>query len=338
MSVINSSLFPESKNRILPYSFNYNQLSVIPRLSSIAPEDVKLQTRITTNITSSFPFLASPMDTVIGETLAIKIIEQNGVPIFHSFLGEALYTIIENIQKRFSDKGSHLGLLISPDLSNLDIVAPLFGQGISVVALDTLHQKPHLHLQAISELKNRFPDLEIISGNIVYGEDCQALAEAGVNAIRVGMTSASINQGRVLVGCGRQQAVAVWHCAEIAKALNIPIIADGGIKTISDAVIAFALGADTVMMGQMFARLSESAAPKTVNHAGQPVKIYRGMSQTGKISRDLIAEGNTKELTIEGSFDEVIVQWFTVLQLAISRAGFTSLDDFKNNALLELVN
>ena len=98
------------------------------------------------------------------------------------------------------------------------------------MALDTLHHSPHLHLAAVSGLKDRFPHLKIISGNIVHGDDCQALHEAGVDAVRVGMTSASINQGRALVGCGRKQAAAVKDCAEAASALDLPLIADGGIR------------------------------------------------------------------------------------------------------------
>lgn len=338
MNRLNSKLSLATKKRILADAFDYHQLSVIPRLSTISPHDVALTTRLTKNISCTFPFIASPMDSVIGEALALKIIEQNGVPIFHPFLGEKLYPLIETIRSRFPAEPLHIGLLISPDLTDLDAISSLLGNVISFVALDTLHQSPHLHLSAVAELKSRFPTLEIISGNVVFGEDCHILAEAGVDAFRVGMTSASINQGRTLVGCGRRQAVAVWDCAQVARELNLPLIADGGLKSISEAVIAFALGADTVMMGQMFAKIAESAAPTTINKTGQQLKLYCGMSQKGKISHELIAEGSTKELVVAGPFDKVVAEWLTILRLAISRAGFASLSDFRQNALLELSN
>lgn len=328
------------RSRILPpplCGFDYSQLSIIPRLSRFKPEEVDLETQITKSFSSPFPFLASPMDTTIGRELAVKIFEQKGLPLLHGFYNniQGLYALVEELKTLFPGDKFRLGLLISPDLSQLDPIFPLFADTISVVALDTLHWSPHLHLEAVQALKDRFPHLEIISGNVVFGEDCRALIEAGVDAIRVGMTSASINRGRELTGCGRRQASAVWDCAKMTSELGIPLIADGGISSISDVAIAFALGADTVMMGQMFASLPESAAPTKVNASGQTVKVYRGMSRKETIDNELIPEGIAKELLLASGFDETIADWLRVLKLAIARAGFNSLKTFKMSALLE---
>jgi len=317
--------------------FDYSQLSVIPRLSDVRPDKVTLSTRITRHLTRSFPFIPSPMDAVIGEDLAIKVLDRGGLPILHGFYDRPseLFAIVDAIKSRYPDKEHRLGLLISPDIDSLKDIIPLFDDRISVVALDTLHRSPHLHLNAIQELKHRFPHLDVISGNIVFGEDCGMLAEAGVDAIRVGMTAASINRGRELVGCGRKQASAVFECAQAASKLGIPIIADGGIQTISDAIIALALGADTVMMGRMFSRLPESAAPTRQNPDGRTVKLYRGMSRKETISDDLIAEGTAKELEIDRPFDETIDDWMKIMKLAISRSGCSSLEEFKTSASIE---
>jgi IMP dehydrogenase len=279
------------------------------------------------------------MDSVIGKELALAMLQAKGLPILHGFYGETpqLYALVDELKERFPHRDDRLGLLLSPDLTQLSEIAPLLQDRISVIALDTLHQSPHLHLQAVRELKHRFPHLEIISGNVVFSEDCRGLIQAGVDAIRVGMTSASINRGRELLGCGRRQASAVWDCAKVTTELGVPLIADGGVKTISDAVIAFALGADAVMMGQRFASLPESAAPMQTNAVGDRVKIYRGMSRKGKIAADLIPEGTTKELPVASDFDTTVLEWVAILKLAISRAGFSALTEFKTSALLEFI-
>ena len=326
--------------RILPEplsGFDYSHLSIIPRISAYSGKDVELKTRITKNFSSPFPFIASPMDTVISKDLAIKILEKQGLPILHSFYQnvESLYSLVDELKELFPSDEYPIGILISPNLSKLKEIAPLLNHGISVVAFDTLHQSPHLHLEAVQRFKDQFPEVEVISGNVVFGEDCQELVAAGADVIRIGMTSASINRGRELLGCGRQQGSAIWDCAKVTSELGVPLIADGGIKQISEAIIALALGADAVMMGQMFARLPESAAPININPDGETVKIYQGMSRKGKIDDELIPEGIIRELVIDRPFDEAVSRWLQVLKLAISRAGCNSLEDFKTSAYLE---
>ena len=317
-------------------ALDYAQLSVVPQLSEIHPDEVRLDTRITRKTSSSLPFIASPMDSVMSETLARELLDHGGVAIWPATTGQPdVATTIARLCDRETHDPSRLGLLLSPDPATWAPFRQFLGTQIALVALDTLHHKPHMHLQAIARLADEFAGLQIISGNVVTGRDCEALVAAGADAIRVGMTAASINRGRALLGCGRSQGAAVMECARATAGLDVPIIADGGIASVADAVIAFALGADSAMMGRMFAAIEESAATTSLDEAGVPIKRYRGMSRPGLISDELVAEGSERAIPLAGSFDQVVGEWTSAVRLAIARSGQRSLEHFRQAAWLE---
>lgn len=320
-----------------PFGFGYNNISIIPKVSNIKPKSINLKTRVTKKIEVPTPFIASPMDSVIGIELSKLILSSGSLAILPPYYNniDELKKVIDILYKYNQSNTGVLGLAISPNICYINKLDKILSSQVKVVALDTLHQEPDLHVQAIKYLKEHYPNIEVISGNIVCAEDCLKLINAGADAIRVGMTEASINNGLDLIGCGRKQGSAILECAEVCKQYNVPLIADGGIKQISHASLALALGADSVMMGSMFASLQESNGQTIKNTDGKSYKIYTGMSRSGLISSELIPEGSQKKLEISGSFNEVLPKWCNILRISISRSGCNSINDFKNNSSLE---
>ena len=152
----------------------------------------------------------------------------------------------------------------------------LLAASVDVVVIDTAHGHAEKVIQAINELKKNFPDLELIGGNVATAEGTRALIQAGVDAVKVGVGPGSICTTRIVAGIGVPQMTAIMDCAIEAKKWGIPIIADGGIKYSGDITKALAGGADSIMIGSLFAGTEESPG-ETILFQGRSYKVYRGM-------------------------------------------------------------
>ena len=152
----------------------------------------------------------------------------------------------------------------------------LLAASVDVVVIDTAHGHAEKVIQTINELKKNFPDLELIGGNVATAEGTRALIQAGVDAVKVGVGPGSICTTRIVAGIGVPQMTAIMDCAIEAKKWGIPIIADGGIKYSGDITKALAGGADSIMIGSLFAGTEESPG-ETILFQGRSYKVYRGM-------------------------------------------------------------
>ena len=275
------------------------------------------------------------MDTVINSNFAKLMLAHSGAVILPPFYShrQTCTNLVHTLQP-WRENGGKLGLLIPLENDTIADIQQFYINQIDFVALDTLHNNPHNHLNFLHQLKDKWSDLEVISGNVVCAEDCETLIRSGADAIRVGMTAASINKGFELTGCGRNQPMAVYECSQVARKHDVPIISDGGISSIADALIALALGASTVMMGKLFAAIQESAAP-TIYDNGQPYKKYKGMSRDNQISNELIPEAMTLLLPISGTFNDIISKWQTLIKIGFSRAGCRSISNLHKDAIIE---
>ncbi len=158
----------------------------------------------------------------------------------------------------------------------LDRVSALVKAHVDVVVLDSAHGHSENVLRCVRMIKEAYPDLQVIAGNVATGEATRALIEAGVDAVKVGIGPGSICTTRVVAGIGVPQITAVMDCYTVAKEYGIPIIADGGIKYSGDMTKAIAAGANVCMMGSIFAGCDES--PGTFElYQGRKYKVYRGM-------------------------------------------------------------
>src|SRR5262247_1376375 len=184
-------------------------------------------------------------------------------------------------------------------------MAELVRAKVDVIVIDTAHGHSTRVLEAIKEAKRRFPDMDVIAGNIATEEASRDLIKSGVDAVKVGMGPGSICTTRVVSGVGMPQITAILSCARATREANIPLIADGGIKFSGDITKALAAGADTVMIGSLFAGTDESPG-ETILYQGRTFKSYRGMGSIGAMgqgSRDRYGQADiddAKKLVPEG--------------------------------------
>ena len=206
---------------------------------------------------------------------------------------QGLITIkdIEKIKKYPDSCKDSLGRLrvgaavgIGPDME--ERISSLASAAVDVVVVDTAHGHSEKVIQAVKDMRKKFPGLELIAGNVATQEGTKALINAGVDAVKVGVGPGSICTTRIVAGVGVPQMTAIMDCAREAKKANIPIIADGGIKFSGDVTKAIAGGADSVMIGGLFAGTEESPG-ETILFQGRTYKVYRGMG-----SMEAMAEGS----------------------------------------------
>ena len=176
-------------------------------------------------------------------------------------------------------------------------VEALIAAGADVLVVDSAHGHAQAVVESVPAIKRQFPEIELVVGNVASAEGARALAEAGADAIKVGVGPGSICTTRVIAGVGVPQITAVMECARVAKEYKLPIIADGGIKYSGDVVKALAVGAHSVMIGSLFAGTDESPG-ETVLYQGRSYKVYRGMGSLGAMKeggRDRYFQGDTEE-------------------------------------------
>ncbi len=184
----------------------------------------------------------------------------------------------------------------------LDRAGALVDAGVDVLVLDSAHGHSHNILNSVSKVKNAFPDVQLIAGNVATPEGTEALIKAGADAVKVGIGPGSICTTRVVAGIGVPQMTAVLDCAAMGEKYGVPIIADGGIKYSGDIVKAIAAGASVVMLGSLFAGCEESPGETEV-YQGRSFKVYRGMgslSAMAKGSKDRYFQQDNKKLVPEG--------------------------------------
>lgn len=176
-------------------------------------------------------------------------------------------------------------------------VEALIKAGVDVIVVDSAHGHAQAVVDSVGEIKRSFPYIDVIAGNVATAEGTQSLAEAGADAIKVGVGPGSICTTRVVAGVGVPQITAVMECAPVARKYEVPVIADGGIKYSGDVVKALAAGAHSVMIGGLFAGTDESPG-ETVLYQGRSYKVYRGMGSLGAMregARDRYFQGDIEE-------------------------------------------
>ncbi|MBL7973988.1 MAG: IMP dehydrogenase [Candidatus Kapabacteria bacterium] len=238
--------------------------------------------------------------------------------------------------------GAALG--VTPD--TLERVAALVAAGVDVVIVDTAHGHSRGVIEMVRTVKQQYPTLQVIGGNIATGEAAQALIDAGADGVKVGIGPGSICTTRIIAGVGVPQLTAVMLVAEVTNKNGVPLIADGGIKQTGDIAKALAAGADCVMMGGMLAGHEESPGEK-VQLEGRAFKIYRGMGSQGammsgsadryfqdvedEISK-LVPEGIEGRVPFKGSVSDTIYQMNGGVRAAMGYCGCSTIQELKTNA------
>lgn len=205
---------------------------------------------------------------------------------------------------RATDKKGRLlvGAAIGIGADMLDRVKAVKDAGVDVVALDSAHGHSKNVINAVKTIKTEFPELEVIAGNVATAAGTRELIEAGADCVKVGIGPGSICTTRIVAGIGVPQLTAVLDCADEAAKHGVPIIADGGIKYSGEIVKALAAGANTVMLGSLFAGCEESPG-EMIMYMGRQFKTYRGMGSVGAMesgSSDRYFQNHTKKYVPEG--------------------------------------
>ncbi len=236
--------------------------------------------------------------------------------------------------------GAALG--VTRDL--FDRVDALVAVSVDVVILDTAHGHSEGVLKAIKEVKKRYPHLQVIGGNVATAAGAKALADAGADAVKVGVGPGSICTTRIIAGVGVPQLTAVYNAAQGLKGTGVPIIADGGVRYTGDIPKAIAAGAATVMAGSLFAGVDESPG-ETIILDGRKFKVYRGMGSLGAMqhgSKDryfqdaeddikkLVPEGIEGRIPYNGTLAEVMVQYIGGLRASMGYCGARTIADMQN--------
>ncbi len=201
------------------------------------------------------------------------------------------------------DKGRLLcGAAVGVTGNMMERVEALFKAQVDVITLDTAHGHSKGVLDAVSQIKKVYPDLQVIAGNIATAEATEDLIKAGADCVKVGIGPGSICTTRVVAGVGVPQLTAVMDCAEVGRKYGIPVIADGGLKYSGDIVKALAAGASVAMMGSLFAGCEEAPGAMEI-YQGRSYKVYRGMGSLAAMesgSKDRYFQEGNKKLVPEG--------------------------------------
>ncbi|NKI21748.1 IMP dehydrogenase [Paenibacillus dendritiformis] len=236
------------------------------------------------------------------------------------------------------------GAAIGISQDTFDRAAALVQAGVDVIVVDSAHGHHINIIEAVRKLRQLYPDLTIVAGNVATGEATRDLIEAGASVVKVGIGPGSICTTRVIAGIGVPQITAVYDCATVAREYGIPVIADGGIKYSGDITKAIAAGASAVMLGSLLAGTEESPGESEI-YQGRRFKVYRGMGSLGAMKRGskdryfqdssnekkLVPEGIEGRVAYKGPLADTIHQLIGGLKAGMGYCGTHNLTELQND-------
>ncbi|WNY65386.1 IMP dehydrogenase [Borreliella carolinensis] len=368
-------------NKIIKEALTFDDVSLIPRKSSVLPSEVSLKTQLTKNISLNIPFLSSAMDTVTESQMAIAIAKEGGIGIIHKNMSiedqkkeiekvktyqfqktintkrdtnEQESEICKNAEHKedfpnaCKDLNSRLrvGAAVSIDIDTIERVEELVKAHVDILVIDSAHGHSTRIIELVKTIKNKYPNLDLIAGNIVTKEAALDLISAGADCLKVGIGPGSICTTRIVAGVGVPQITAICDVYEVCKNTNICIIADGGIRFSGDVVKAIAAGADSAMIGNLFAGAKESPSEEII-YNGKKFKSYVGMGSISAMKRGsksryfqlennepkkLVPEGIEGMVSYSGKLKDILTQLKGGLMSGMGYLGATTISDLKINS------
>jgi IMP dehydrogenase len=321
----------------------FDDVLIVPRRSSVySRRDVSLRTRLVGDLTLELPIISANMDTVTELEMATAMAEAGGMGVIHRFVDDP-----ETHAGWVSSTPGHRFLAIGVKPADLEKI-PLV-EGLDGVVIDVAHGHSDRVAETIAAMREVDPELWIVAGNVATAEGAWDLLEAGAHAIKVGVGPGAVCTTRIVTGCGVPQLTAVlkvraaldrWWDAERRKArprVEYPpaLIADGGIRNSGDIAKALVAGADTVMIGSLFAGTDE-APGAVIRENGQAFKLYRGMASQGAMDRvgsDRTPEGVSTLIPHKGSVRALITQLEGGIRSALSYCNSASIADLHEQTI-----
>ncbi|MBZ4665561.1 MAG: inosine-5-monophosphate dehydrogenase [Mahella sp.] len=321
----------------------------------ITNRDVRFETNFDqpiANVMTAENLITAPVGTTLGQAQEIlrkhkieklPLVDENGML-------KGLITI-KDIEKAIQypnaakDKNGRLlvGAAVGTARDTLDRVDALVNAKVDVIAVDTAHGHSSRVIDMVKTIKGKYPEIQLIAGNVATAEATGELIEAGADCVKVGIGPGSICTTRVVAGVGVPQITAVYECAKEADKYDIPVIADGGIKYSGDIAKAIAAGASAVMIGSLFAGTEESPGEMEI-YQGRSFKVYRGMGSLGAMasgskdryfqedSSKFVPEGVEGRVPYKGPLSETVFQLMGGLRSGMGYCGCHTIDELRTKA------
>ncbi len=320
------------KNR--DHGLTFDDVLIMPKKSEVkSRKDPSLRSRLTKNIFLETPIISANMDTVTESKMAIAMHQFGGLGILHRFMNVDL-----QVQEVMALKNVGAQIIAASIGVNGDFkerAEALVKAGVNLVTIDIAHGHSIQMMDTLKWLKDTYPQLQVIAGNLATPDAAIDLIEAGADAIKVGIGPGSMCTTRIITGCGVPQLTAIALCAEAAASYNVPVIADGGIRTSGDMVKAFAAGANTIMLGSML-----SGTIETPGDIVNGKKQYRGMaskkaqvSWRGDMPLGMAPEGESTYVTVKGHVSDVLHELCGGIRSGMTYMNATTIDEMKEKAL-----
>lgn len=320
--------------------------------------DLRFETRFDIKVSEVMTkkhLVTAPVGTSLED--AIKLLHQHRIEkllvVDDNYNLKGLITI-KDIEKRIKYPNAckdslgrlRVGAAIGVGPDGLERAQALIKVGVDVLVVDTAHGHSKGVIETVRQVKKKYPDVQIIAGNIATGDAASDLIKAGVDAVKVGIGPGSICTTRIVAGAGVPQITAIADCSEVADKSGVPVIADGGVKFSGDITKALAAGASSVMIGGLFAGTEESPG-ETIIFQGRSYKLYRGMGSIGAMnagSKDryfqehetqaskLVPEGIEGRVPYKGLLCDYVYQLVGGLRSGMGYTGSKTIQDLRKKA------
>ncbi len=350
--------------KIIKEGYTYDDVLLVPSYSEVVPAHVDISVSLSSHIQLNIPITSAAMDTVTESELAIKLASLGGLGFIHKNMSITEQadmvkkvkqtTIDQKYTCAATDKNKRLlvGAAVGVSEDTLDRVDALVKAEVDVIAVDSAHGHSKGVIDTITQLRQRYPLLDIVGGNIVTAQAALDLIQAGASILKVGVGPGSICTTRVVSGVGVPQLTAIMDVVKIAKAHNVSIIADGGIKQSGDIVKALGAGADAIMLGNLFAGTLETPG-EVFELDNKKVKAYVGMGsliamQKGSSDRyfqgginelsKLVPEGIEGIVPYKGSLDDVVYQMMGGLRSGMGYCGCKNVQQLQKDAQFVIIS
>ncbi len=317
----------------------FDDVLMVPRHCKISSRSHPiLKTKITKNYELDIPLISANMDTITEKEMACALARLGGVGILHRFMGpEEQVAQVKFVKNYCKENGfaSPVAASIGVKQDGCDRADLLADAGVDILTIDIAHGDSVMMYETLEYVKRKYPNIDVITGNVATRDGVRRMIDSGADAVKVGIGPGSMCTTRIITGHGVPQLTAVALGVEEASKYNIPVIADGGIKTSGDIVKALSVGASSVMIGSLV-----SGTIETPGEIKSGKKQYRGMasksaqvSWRGELPQGMAAEGESTMIACKGSVENVLGELTGGIRSGMTYLGVDNVNDMRENSL-----
>ena len=320
--------------RVIGKGYSFEDVLIVPKYNKIiSRKEVSVKTKVTKNYEIDIPILVANMDTTCEAEMAIAIGKLGGLGVIHRF------NTIKDQAKQIAQVKKHK-LISAAALGVKDCeerLDALVKAGVNIIVLDIAHGHSKYAGKTVEFIKNKYPKIDVMAGNIATKDAAEYLLTKGADAIKIGVGPGSMCTTRIMTGAGVPQITSIMDAYEATQG-RIPICADGGIRNPGYLVKALGAGANTIMSGSIFAGTKESPG-KLIKQKGKYFKLYRGMASydatlkkkklDGKSEKEIISiEGEKTLLPYKGPIEPIVKKYLGGLVSGMTYIGAKEMDSF----------